>query len=52
MKSLSEHLFSNEIFNLIMFADSEGPDQCAVAQSDLGLRCLHLPEDTFARGAA
>ena len=30
-----------------MEADSEGPDQTAQAQSDLGLRFPHIPEGTF-----
>ena len=30
---------------VILLADSEGPDQ-----SDLGLRCLHMPEDTPSHG--
>ena len=30
---------------MILFADSEGPDQ--TAQTDLGLRCPHMPKDMF-----
>ena len=33
---------------MILLADSEGPDHGADAQADLGLRCLHMTEDTFA----
>ena len=37
---------------MILLADSEGPDQTALAQSDLGLRCPHMPEDMFSQGTA
>ena len=37
---------------MIMFADSEGPDQTAHPRSDLGLRCPHMPEETFSHGVA
>ena len=43
---------------MILFADSEGPDQtawmrkCANVQTDLGLHCLHISEDTFSHGGA
>ena len=30
-----------------MLADSEGLDQTANAQADLGLRCPHMHENTF-----
>ena len=36
---------------MILFADSEGPDQTD-AQSDQGIRCIHMPEDTFSHGPA
>ena len=35
---------------MIRSADSEGPDQCADAQADLGLRCPHMPKYMFSRG--
>ena len=34
-------------YPIILLVDSEGPDQTADAQADLGLRCPHMPEDTF-----
>ena len=37
---------------MILLADTEGPDQCADAQADLGLRCSHMPEDAISHGAA
>ena len=37
---------------MILIGDSEGPDQIADAQADLGLCCPHIPEDTFPHGAA
>ena len=33
---------------MILLVESEGPDQSAGAQADLGLRYLHMPEDVFA----
>ena len=36
---------------MILLADSEGPDQTAEMQTDLGLRCPHMLEDTFSHGA-
>ena len=33
---------------MIPAEDSKGPD----AQADLGLRCPHMPEDTFSHGIA
>ena len=35
---------------MIQLADNEGLDQ--TAQADLGLRCPHMPEDTFSHAAA
>ena len=35
------------LHSYILLADSEGPDQ-----TDLGLRCPHMPEDTFSHDAA
>ena len=36
---------------MILLVDSEGPDQTARhMQADLGLCCLHMPEDLFAHG--
>ena len=32
---------------MILWADSEGPDQTADAQADLSLCCLHMPKDVF-----
>ena len=32
---------------MILLADSEGPVQTADVQVDLGLRCPHMPDDTF-----
>ena len=32
---------------MILLADSEGPDQTADAQVDLGLHCPHKPKDMF-----
>ena len=37
---------------MILLADSECPDHCANALANLGLRCLHIPEDTFLHGMA
>ena len=37
---------------MILLADSEGPDQTARAQYDLGLRCPVYPEGTFSDGVA
>ena len=48
---------------MVLFADSEGPDQNARIEgpdqnarmrrlADLGLRCPHMPEDTISHGAA
>ena len=34
---------------MTVFLDSEGPNPDA--QSDLGYRCWHMPEDTFSHGA-
>ena len=39
-------------YRMILLADTEGPDQCADAQADLGLRCSHMPEDAISHGAA
>ena len=36
---------------MILLADCECPD-CADARADLGLHCLHMPEDTFSLGVA
>ena len=36
---------------MILFADSEGPDQTANAQADQGIRCPHMPEETCLHGA-
>ena len=32
---------------MTLLADSEGPVQTADMQADLGLCCLHMPDDTF-----
>ena len=38
---------------MILIADSECSDQTARdAQADLGLRCPHMPEDTFSNDTA
>ena len=37
---------------MIPLVESEGPDQTAEAQADLGLRRPHMPEDTFSHGPA
>ena len=37
---------------MILLSDSEDPNQTANAQSDLGLRCPHMPEYTFSHGEA
>ena len=37
---------------MILLADSEGPDQCTDAQTDLSFHYQHLPEDTFWNGMA
>ena len=47
-KVLSGHLFS--IDPTILLADSEVPNHCADAQTDLGLHCPHMLEDTFSHG--
>ena len=39
-------------YPMILYADREGPDQTAHAQVDPGLRYPHMPEGTFAHGAA
>ena len=38
-------------YPMVLLADSEGPNQTADAQADLGLRCSHMPEDLFSHGA-
>ena len=35
---------------VILLTDSEGPYQTADTKADLGLRCPHMPEDTFSNG--
>ena len=39
-------------YHMILLADSEGPDQAVDVQAELGLRCPHMPKDTFSHGAA
>ena len=39
------------LYPMILLADSEGPDQIADAQADLGHHCPHTP-DTFSNGMA
>ena len=51
-KVSSGHFLSINSFYSALLADSEGPDQTAKAQSDLGLRCPHMPEDTVSHGVA
>ena len=36
---------------MILFADTEGPDQTVDAQAYQGIHCLHMPKDTFSYGA-
>ena len=53
-KVSSGHLLSIETFYSIndSVVDSEGPDQTADAQTDLGRCCPHMFEDTVSNGAA
>ena len=37
-------------YPMTLLADSEGPDQTAHSQAQLGLRCPHILEDTFLLG--
>ena len=39
-------------YPLILQTDSKDPDQMLNVQADLGLHCLHKPEDTLLLGAA
>ena len=43
-------LFIHSIVSNDSVSDDEGLDQ--TAQADLGLRCPHMPEDTFSHAAA
>ena len=49
-------LFSPFIHSVVSndFVSGQGRlrSDCADAQSDLGLRCPHMPDDTFSHGAA
>ena len=49
-KVLSGHLLS--IDPTILLADSEGPNHCADAKTDLDLHWPHMLEDSFSHGVA
>ena len=53
IRAFALHLYIPRMwYPIILFADSEGPDQTAKALADLRLRCPHLLEDTFSHGVA